>query len=69
MRTLGETLSLLIAYNLFAVLVFDIRAKFDKTETVSSIICRSWLAWPVGVMAAFIVGVIMLSHFTSFPER
>ena len=55
--------AILALYMLTLVVLVDLVAWLRGSPSVTQMIRTSWLCWPVGALAALVVGVIVLAHF------
>jgi uncharacterized membrane protein len=64
-------ISVHVFLTLLAVVVVDIIAWCRGLPSISGSIRTTWLSWPVGVLAALVVGVVVLAHFVNqrFPGQ
>jgi hypothetical protein len=65
MDKIGETLADVTTVILASVIIFDSFAWFAGVKSVSARIRESSLSWPVAIMAAIVVGGVVVSHFVT----
>ena len=53
------------------VIIVDTIGWLKGLSSITGTIRHSWLSWPMGIMAALIVGVVLFGHFvpTNLPGK